>query len=98
MKHARIFAALLASLALTGACTQFPALDQTVTPDMTQSAYPALVPVAPILAAARTNGVEPVQATAALDARIAALKERAARLSGSVLTGPERQRLAQGFR
>ncbi len=98
MKHARILAALAASLALTGACTQVPALDQTITPALAAADYPALVPLDPILAAAQNSAVEPVQATSAIDARVAALKARAARLNGSVLNGAERQRLAQGFR
>ncbi|MGJ8596438.1 hypothetical protein [Sulfitobacter sp.] len=98
MKHARILAALGASLVLAGACTQFPALDRTLTPELVSADYPALVPIEPILAAAQTSTVEPVQETAAIDARVAALKARASRLSGSVLSGAERQRLAQGFR
>lgn len=98
MKHARTLAALGASLALTGACTQFPALDHTLTPELVSSQYPALVPIDPILAAARTRTTNPNQATAAIDARVSALRARAARLSGSVLSGAERQRLAQGFR
>ena len=98
MKHARILAALGASLALTGACTQFPALDRTITPTLAASDYPTLVPIDPILAEAQTSTVEPIKATAAIDARVAALKARAARLSGSVLSGAQRQRLAQGLR
>lgn len=98
MKYARILMGLVASLALTGACTQFPALDRTLTPELEAAEFPALVPIEPILVRAQTSGVEPVQTAAAIDARVAALKARAARLSGSVLNGPERQRLAQGFR
>lgn len=99
MKHARILAAFGASLALlAGACTQFPALDRTLTPELVSADYPALVPLGPVLAAAQTGTVEPAQTSAAIDARVAALKARAARLSGSVLSGAERQRLAQGLR
>lgn len=97
MKHARILAALGASLALTGACVQFPALDRTLTPELTLQAFPALVPIDPILAAAQTGTVAPVRETAAIDARVAALEARAAQLSRSVLSGRERQRLAQGL-
>ncbi|KIN73188.1 hypothetical protein [Sulfitobacter guttiformis] len=98
MKNALRIAALGVSLALTGACTQFPELDRTLTPELTSADYPNLVPIAPILAAAQTSAVEPALASAEIDARVTALKARAARLSGSVLSGPERQRLAQGFR
>ena len=95
MKHARILTALGATLVLTGACTQFPALDRTLTPELVSADYPKLVPVAPILKAAQSSKVEPIQEAAAIDARVAALRARAARLSGSVLSGAERQRLAQ---
>jgi len=86
-------------LAATSAgCTQFPELDRTLTPELEQSAYPDLVPLDPLLARAEQTGVEPVQATAAIDGRVAALRARAAGLRGSVLTGRERQRLEEGLR
>jgi len=50
-----------------------------------------------LLANIRTSGVDPVQTQNALQARVARLRARAARLRGSVLTGPERQRLARGL-
>lgn len=89
---------LMFSAGLATGCTQFPALDRTLTPELQDSDYPALVPLDPLLARAAQTGVEPVQATAAIDARVAALRSRAAGLRGSVLTGRERQRLAQGLR
>ena len=97
MKTVLIPAALLALLTLTGACTQFPQLDHTSSPELENSNYPMLVPLGPVLAAAQTSGIEPVQATAVIDARVNALKARAARLRGSVLSGAERQRLANGL-
>ena len=97
MKRAHSSFILMAVLTLVGACTQFPALDRTVTPELETAAYPNLVPLAPVLAAANAGGVEPQQAGAAIDGRVAALKTRAARLRGSVLSGPERQRLAKGL-
>lgn len=90
-------ALLCSGLLLMGACTQFPALDKTVTPALENAEYPALVPLGPVLASASQTGVAPDQATAAIDARVAALRARAARLRGSVLTGAERQRLSQGL-
>ncbi len=98
MERIHIIAAFAATLALTVACTQFPALDRTITDDLSNADYPALVPLGPVLARAQTSRVEPEQATAAIDARVAALRTRAARLRGSVLSGRERQRLAQGLR
>ena len=98
MKRAPFFTVLAATLALAEGCTQFPELDRTLTPALEAQDYPALVPLAPVLASAQTTTVEPAQTSAALDARISALKARAARLRGSVLSGAERQRLAEGLR
>lgn len=97
MKRMYLTAALAACLALLAACTQFPALDSTITPALDAADYPDLVPLGPVLSATKITGVEPAQATAAIDSRVAALRTRAARLRGSVLTGRERQRLAQGL-
>tara|TARA_R110002049_G_scaffold26353_4_gene91788 strand:+ start:199 stop:495 length:297 start_codon:yes stop_codon:yes gene_type:complete len=97
MKYAHSSFLMLASLTMLGACAQFPALDRTVTPQLEAAAYPDLVPLAPVLAAAEAGGVEPEQATANIDRRVAALRSRAARLRGSILSGPERQRLAKGL-
>lgn len=97
MKRAHILAGLMATLLLTGACTQFPELDSTITPALKAAEFPTLTPIAPVLAAAQTGGIEPVQTAAGIDARVAALKARAASLRGSVLSGNERQRLAQGL-
>jgi len=98
MKCAPLFAAFVATLVLAGGCTQFPELDRTLTPALEAQEYPALVPLAPVLASAQSTSVEPAQTNTALDAHIAALKARAARLRGNVLSGAERQRLAQGLR
>jgi len=87
----------LALSLLAAGCTQFPQLDQTITPQMEAAPFPKLVPVDPLLANIRTSGVDPVQTQNALQARVARLRARAARLRGSVLTGPERQRLARGL-
>ncbi|UWR23523.1 hypothetical protein [Sulfitobacter sp. S190] len=93
----RIVIALCLCAALP-ACTQFPALDQTVTPALENADYATLVPLDPVLAQARTPGRAPEAINARLDGRIAALNARAARLRGGVLTGRERQRLSQGLR
>jgi len=97
MKRAHTLLVLLATLPLLGACTTFPALDHTITPTLEAADYPALVPLGPVLTASAAVGTEPVPATATIDGRVAALKARAARLRGSVLSGRERQRLAKGL-
>ena len=89
--------ALSAILAL-GACTQFPQLDSTITPDLERAEFPALVPVEPLLATATAGRVDPVQTETALLGRLSRLRARAASLRGSVLSGRERQRLREGFR
>jgi hypothetical protein len=86
------------ALGTLGACTQFPELDRTVTPDLEAAEYPALVPVEPLLAKATTGRVDPIQTEAALQGRLSRLRARAAGLRGSVLSGRERQRLREGFR
>jgi hypothetical protein len=97
MTRALIPLVLIALPALVAGCTQFPALDRTLTPALEAAPYPALVPLGPVLAAAQRTGLDPQQANAALDARVAALKSRAARLRGSVLSGAERVRLEKGL-
>lgn len=86
------------ALLLPAACTQFPALDSRATPELLAAEYPALVPVDPLLAAARAGQVDTRQTEAGLAGRVANLQARAARLRGAVLSGPEKQRLAQGLR
>tara|TARA_R110002049_G_scaffold23781_7_gene84834 strand:- start:50836 stop:51141 length:306 start_codon:yes stop_codon:yes gene_type:complete len=90
--------ALLLTLGSLTACTQFPALDATITPELEAADYPALVPLDPLLAQAEAGRIDPVQTEAALSARVARLRARAARLRGSVITGAERVRLTEGLR
>ncbi len=92
-----LFIAFVVPLALS-ACTQFPALDRTVPTHLENADYPELVPVDPLLARATGGRIDPDQTEAVLKARVARLRARAARLRGSVLSGRERQRLAQGLR
>ncbi len=82
---------------LPAACTQFPALDSRATPEMLAAQYPAIVPVDPLLARATAGQINTTQTENVLDARVAGLQARAARLRGSVLTGAEKQRLSQGL-
>lgn len=69
-------APIVLCLALS-ACTQFPALDGTVTPDLKNADFPDLVPLDPLLANTQPVIADPVQTTQALEARVAALRARA---------------------
>lgn len=105
MKRAFTLTTLRGGLALPAAlmvtlfagCAQLPALDGTITPELEAAAYPDLVPLGPVLASAQSAGTDPLGLTTAIDGRVAALKARAARLRGSVLSGAEQQRLAKGL-
>ena len=97
MKWRASFCSLSLALLALSACTQFPALDRTITPAIENADYPALVSLDPLLASATTGRVDAVQTEAALNARVARLRARAARLRGSVLSGREKQRLEQGL-
>lgn len=92
----RAHIALLVTAGLA-ACTQFPDLDRTISPEVASADYPALVPLEPLLAAAIVGRVDAGQTQAELEARVARLRARATRLRGSVLTGREKQRLAEGL-
>ncbi|WP_372989681.1 hypothetical protein [Sulfitobacter sp.] len=93
-----IFGLCALALLLPAACTQFPALDSRATPERLAAEYPALVPVDPLLDTARAGQVDVQQAEAGLTTRARNLQARAARLRGTVLSGTEKQRLAQGVR
>lgn len=76
------------------ACTQFPELDGTVAPDLAQADFPDLVPLEPLLNARAPVIADPEQTSATLDARVAALRARAAALQrGAVVDAQTRQRL-----
>ncbi|WP_296761739.1 hypothetical protein [Sediminimonas sp.] len=77
--------ACLATLTLLAAapagCARFPALDDTITPEAEAAAYPALVPIEPLLADGPAGAdTDARQDEAALMARAAALRARAAEL------------------
>ncbi|MFN3210140.1 MAG: hypothetical protein ACE369_14270 [Roseovarius sp.] len=91
-RHLRV-TALMLTLSLS-ACTQFPELDRTTSAEARRAAYPDLLPVEDLRArvgAPRTTD----QTTGSLEARVAALRARAARLRGAVIDGTSRQRLDQ---
>ncbi|QFT92164.1 hypothetical protein FIU86_04880 [Roseovarius sp. THAF9] len=83
--------ALTLTLALSG-CTQFPELDNGTSLETRRAPYPDLLPVEDLrarVAAPRASE----QTTRMLEARVAALRARAARLRGSVIDGTSRARL-----
>jgi len=97
MTHRTLSGLCALALLLPAACTQFPVLDSRATPEMLAAQYPALVPIDPLLARAAADQIDATQTENAMDARVAGLQARAARLRGSVLTGTEKQRLDEGL-
>lgn len=81
-------------LGLVG-CTQFPDLDKRIDSNASNAPYPALIPGDKIIAARdeiQTKSVE----DPALDARVARLKSRAARLRNATIDAPTRARMRDG--
>lgn len=85
--------ALIFLVFLPVGCTQFPALDDRITPAMEAAPYPELVPLEGLLAAVPERRADPVQAESSLSARVANLRARAARLRGPILSTGDRDRL-----
>ncbi len=83
--------ALTLTLALS-ACTQFPELDQNTSAETRRAPYPDLLPVEDLRARLDAPRVTD-QTTLSLEARVARLRARAARLRGTVIDDTSRQRL-----
>lgn len=77
------------------ACTQFPELDDSVSPEVRQADFPPLVPLAPLLAANTSEPTRGADIAASLQSRVAGLNARASRLRGSILSPAERARLRE---
>jgi len=77
------------------ACADFPELNGTVSPELESADFPRLVPVEPLLAQADEVQITD-ETTAALDARVARLRTRAARLKHSVVDRGTRARMRDG--
>ena len=97
MSMSRVMLLCCACAVSFAACTQFPDLDHTQTNDLSRAEYPALVPIDPILAATYSTPPDFAAENERLNARLAALRSRANRMRGSVLTGAQRQRLENGL-
>ena len=82
------------SLLLPG-CTQFPELDAHLAPATEAADYPSLVPIDGLLAGRRLPVDRKADITERIETRATALKARAERLRGRVLSPAERARLRQ---
>ena len=69
-------AACITLLLTLTACAQFSDIDGTISADLTDTNYPPLVPLDPLLASAFPDGVDPNRTTQNLEARVSALKAR----------------------
>ena len=88
----RIIPALALSAALLAGCSDFPELDNAVSPTARKAGYPALLPIDQLIA-----GAQEVQITeetiSGLQSRLARLNARAARLRGPVIDATTRARM-----
>ena len=80
-------AAILFLFLSVAACTQFPALDGTISPELENADFPDLVPIEPLLAGAAPVVANPVETTETLSARVAALRGRAEALRRRNING-----------
>ena len=88
--------ALLFILAALAACTQAPSLDGTVPADLENAPYPSLIPLDRLEAPASAPEVEAARIGGDLSARVAALKAKAARMQGPVVSEDTRARMDAG--
>lgn len=89
-----IWLALSCVLMLTG-CTDFPDMNGRLTEADADQPYPALVPADEILAGTRDPAIQP-DTQSRLDARVAALEQRAAGLRATNLDVATRDRMQAG--
>lgn len=89
----KLAVAVVVGMSLT-ACSAFPQLDDTLSPGVKAANYPDLVPVEALRAQASEPRIDD-RMLDGIEARVARLKARAARLRGTVLSGADRARLTQ---
>ncbi len=87
---------LCAGPLLLAGCADIPDLDDNLTPAARSAPYPALVPIAPLLAGTEQAQQIKEGTAPALQGRVAALRARAARLRGGVVDGGTRRRMDSG--
>jgi starvation-inducible outer membrane lipoprotein len=90
--HLAIAIALSATLT---ACTPFPELESTIPDDLKDAPYPDLVPL-DTLNAAMAQPQLTDESLSGLESRADRLRARAARLGGTVIDAPTRQRMSTG--
>lgn len=93
MPHRR--ASMIMIVAVLAGCTQFPDLDSAISPGAESADYPDLVPLETLQARTTEPTVTP-SAISGIEARIANLRARAARLKGTIIDHPTRARLTAG--
>lgn len=93
-----IFRSLLVFTLLAG-CTDFPALEGTVSPAARNADYPTLVSIEPMLQAAEAARLSPGATPAGdLNSRLARLRARARALRGPVIGAATLARMRAGIR
>ncbi len=88
----RIIPALAISAALLAGCSDFPELDDAVSPTARKAGYPALLPIDQLIAGAKDVQITE-ETVSSLQSRIARLNARAARLRGPVIDAATRARM-----
>lgn len=83
-------------LATLAACTRFPDLDAAVTPGARTAGYPDLLPAEELRARVPEARLEE-ETPGSIEARIAGLRARAARLRGTVIDSESRSRMQSGI-
>ena len=86
--------ALLLALSLA-ACAEFPELDATLSAEMRAAPYPSLAPTAELSASQDAPRLSSTSA-ASLASRVTALRSRASRLQGSIVSRADKARLQAG--
>lgn len=86
--------AFMTCVAALGGCAEFPQLDGTISAAQSDAPFPDLIPLAPIIARATApSRAAPEGVEAALGARLANLRARAAGLRGPVISPADRTRM-----
>jgi outer membrane murein-binding lipoprotein Lpp len=82
----------LSATVLLAGCSNFPELDDAISPAARKAGYPTLVPISQIIAGAADVQISP-QTVSSLKTRAASLKSRASRLRNPVIDRQTRARL-----
>ncbi|UOA31317.1 hypothetical protein DSM110093_01081 [Sulfitobacter sp. DSM 110093] len=91
----RSLSALFLGATLMAGCTQFPALDRTITPELDAAPFPDIVPIDPLLAQASAGRIDPARTEAELSGRAAQLDARAGRIGSNSADAATAARVAR---